>query len=256
MSPESIYPIIDFDDDPTAIIEPSKHIKPMDVPEHCVICFFREVIDRIVNDRSASVIYSMRSENGVHPVYEIEYREKRLAFFYPSVGAPLSAGLMEEAIALGIKHFIACGGCGVLDETLAVGHILVPTAAIRDEGTSYHYIAPSEEMHAQRQALFAIEATLKKANLPYTLTKTWTTDGFYRETRKKAAKYRAKGCLTVEMEAAAFMAVAKFRGVDFGQILYGGDVVKVDSWDHRGWNDRGEIRENLFWLAADACLML
>jgi len=67
---------------------------------------------------------------------------------------------------------------------------------------------------------------------------------------------RQEGCLTVEMEAAAFFAVAAFRGVTFGQILYGGDDVSGDTWDSRQWNEHTSVREKLFWLAAEACLEL
>jgi uridine phosphorylase len=67
---------------------------------------------------------------------------------------------------------------------------------------------------------------------------------------------RSEGCLTVEMEAAAFFAVAKFRGVTFGQILYGGDDVSGCDWDGRKWQGRRDIREALFRLAAEACLLL
>jgi len=70
----------------------------------------------------------------------------------------------------------------------------------------------------------------------------------------RVQKFREMGCLAVEMEAAAFMAVAQFRGVHFGQLLYGGDMVHSDGWDHRGWCSRMDIREQLFWLAAEACL--
>lgn len=256
MTEEHLYPIIDFDPDLRAVIEPSEVIEPINVPSHCVICFFRDVLNRVIENHNAKLVHTMRSENGEHPLYEISHRGKRLGFFYPNVGAPLSAGLMEETIALGVRHFIACGGCGVLDEGVAVGHLLVPYAAIRAEGTSYHYLPPSDEVRAEKQALAAIEATLMEQHIPYILTKTWTTDAFYRETPAKTAKYRAAGCLAVEMEAAAFMAVAEFRGVNFGQILYGGDLVKADGWDSRDWNKRGDIRERLFWLAAEACLKL
>jgi uridine phosphorylase len=86
--------------------------------------------------------------------------------------------------------------------------------------------------------------------------KTWTTDAPYRETPNKIAARRAEGCLTVEMESASLMAVAEFRGVILGQALYGGDDLSGAEWDHRHWQSRGEIRENLFWLCADACLTL
>jgi hypothetical protein len=58
------------------------------------------------------------------------------------------------------------------------------------------------------------------------------------------------------METAALMAVSRFRQVKFGQILYAGDAVMSKGWDGRSWHSRKEIRENLFWLAAEACLKL
>ncbi|HOA21255.1 MAG TPA: nucleoside phosphorylase [Anaerolineaceae bacterium] len=248
------FPVLDFDPDSEAVISPPKKDIPGGFPDRAVICFFREVIEKVAMEHGAKKISSVSSEGGEHPIYEIEHKGKRLAFFFPGVGAPLAAGLMEEVIALGASAFIACGGCGVLDRSIAVGHLLVPTAAIRGEGTSYHYMPPSKEVLADADALQAIESTLNARGVAYRLTKTWTTDAFYRETPAKVRKYRAEGCLAVEMEAAAFMAVARFRGVRFGMILYGGDLVQVEGWDHRDWHDRTEIREQLFWLAADACL--
>jgi len=105
-------------------------------------------------------------------------------------------------------------------------------------------------------ALAAIETVLKRHSIDFLHTKTWTTDAIYRETREKAAAYLAEGCLAVEMEAAAFFAAAKFRGVPFGQILYGGDAVLPGGWDGRSWDSRADIRKNLFWLAAEAVFEL
>ncbi len=252
----SEFPVLDFDPDREAIISPPKKEIPGGFPQRAVICFFMEVIEKVAREHGAKKLTSISSEGGEHPIYEIELKGERLAFFFPGVGAPLAAGLMDEVIALGARAFIGCGGCGVLDKSIAVGHLLVPTAAIRAEGTSYHYLPPSKEVLADADALLAIETTLQERGVAYQLTKTWTTDAFYRETQAKVRKYSADGCLTVEMEAAAFMAVAQFRGARFGMLLYGGDLVQVEGWDHRGWHNRAEIRENLFWLAAEACLNL
>jgi uridine phosphorylase len=250
------YPILEFDPTPEAIIEPSRLIKPRDVPEHCVICFFYEVVDKLVRERTAKSIFEDRWEDGTHRFYEIEQDGKRLVFFHPGVGAPVAAGMLEGAIALGCHKFIACGGAGVLDREVAVGHIVVPEAAVRDEGTSYHYLPPSREVTASPEGIAAVERTLKKYEIDYIVAKTWTTDAPYRETPDKVRLRRAEGCLTVEMEAAAFFAVAQFRGVTFAQMLYGGDDVSGDEWDHRDWNNRTTVREKLFWLAAEACLAL
>jgi len=250
------YPILEFDPTRKAIIEPNEHILRGDVPEHAVICFFAEVIQKIVQEHQAQVIFTSISEMGKHPVYEINYEGKRLAFFHPGVGAALAVGLMEEAIALGIIKFVACGGCGVLDKAVGVGHILVPAAAVRDEGTSYHYAAPAREIKMPPEVLTVLESVLQAHHLPFYRVKTWTTDAIYRETPQKAAARLSEGCLSVEMETAAFLALAQFRNVRFGQYLYGGDAVLEDAWDGREWHSRKEIRENLFWLAAEACLQL
>lgn len=106
------------------------------------------------------------------------------------------------------------------------------------------------------KAVSAIESVLDRHGLDYIRTKTWTNDAIYRETHKKVAAYRAEGCLAVEMETSAFIAVARFRGVDFGQILYGGDAVDAEAWDGRAWNSRADVRKNLFWLAAEAAFEL
>jgi uridine phosphorylase len=172
------------------------------------------------------------------------------------VGAPLSTGLLEEVIARGCKKFIVIGSAGVLDSSISRGHLLVPTSAVRDEGTSYHYLPPGREVAAHPRAIQAIETVLKKNEIDYLLTKTWTTDAFYRETPNKIALRKSEGCLTVEMEAAALFAVAQFRKVMLGQILYGGDDVGGKEWNTRKWTKDKVMREKFFWIAAEACLEL
>jgi uridine phosphorylase len=246
------YPILEFST-AEAIIEPSRVIKPIDIPQHCVVCFFQDVIDEL-RLQGAREIDFRHSEIGKHPIYEIEHDGRRLAFFHPGICAPLGAAILEEVIALGCRKFVACGGAGVLDGSLAVGQIVVPNAAIRDEGTSYHYLPPAREVHPSPAAVEAIESVLQAGGHAYTIGKTWTTDAIYRETREIMELRKAEGCITVEMEAAAFFAVAKFREVLFGQLLYAGDDLSGE-WDPRDWN-RHSIRQELFWLAASACLKL
>jgi uridine phosphorylase len=253
---KSKYPILEFDSARKAILEADILVDKQDVPERCVICFFPEVIQDVVENHNAQVVAHSISEIGTHPLYEIDFEGKRLAFFHPGVGAPLAAALMEEVIARGCTKFMACGGCGVLDKDVAVGHLLVPEIALRGEGTSYHYQPPSREIEMDPKAVTAIETVLDRHGLEYIRTKTWTNDAIYRETHEKVAAYRAEGCLAVEMETAAFIAVARFRSVTFGQILYGGDAVDAESWDGRDWNSRADVRRNLFWLAAEAAFEL
>jgi len=224
--------------------------------EHCVLCFFQDVIDDLNVNGSLRQKYTLGSERGPNPLYEMHIDGRPLGVFHPGVGAPLAAAFLEELIALGYRKFVACGGCGVLDKRITLGHIIVPTTAVRDEGTSYHYLPPSREVNAAPEAVEAITETLNRGQIDYLLAKNWTTDAIYRETPDRVARRRAEGCLTVEMEMAAFCAVAQFWGVLFGQILYGGDDLSGENWDHRGWQGLRSIRTKLFSLAAEACMRL
>ena len=127
------YPILEFDPTPKALLEPSEHTEKIDMPENSVVCFFSEVIEKISSSGKARILNSRRSEMGPHPIYEIEFNQKRLAVFHPGVGAPLAACLLDEVIALGSKKFIACGGAGVINKEVGFGHVVVPTSAIRDQ---------------------------------------------------------------------------------------------------------------------------
>ena len=146
------------------------------------------------------------------------------------------------------------GGTGVLDKELTVGRLILVESALRHEDLSYHYVEPGREIKAQPQALAALRSTLEARGVPFVTSKTSTTDAPYRETQTMVDARHAVGCLPVEMEAAILMAGAQFRNVLLGQVLYAGDDLSGDAWDRRGWQSRTEVRERLFWLAADACL--
>jgi uridine phosphorylase len=250
------YPILEFDTSTEAIVEPSNILKPIHIAECCVITFFRDVIDKYKAKGKLKEIISLRCETLDLPIYETIIDGKRICLVQGFVGSAGAAGYLEEMIALGIKKFIVCGGAGVLQKDIAVGHLIVPTSAVRDEGTSYHYLPPSREVMANNGVIDIITSELDKNNVPYLTGKTWTTDSFYRETKDKVALRVEEGCLCVEMEASAYMAVAQFRGIKLGQILYGGDDVSGDKWDNRKWHTRNDIRERLVEMSFDICLKI
>lgn len=248
------YPILEFDPAREALIEPHELLQPIDIAEHCVLCFFQDVITHLDEQGRLRVVDKLGSEIGENPLYEMDVDGKRLAVVHPGVGAPLAAAFLDELIALGCRKFIICGGCGVLDGELGLGHIIVPATAVRDEGTSYHYLPPAREVAASPAGIEAIEKVLRRDNVDYVVGKTWTTDAVYRETPGKISLRQSEGCIAVEMEAAAFFAVAQFRDVVAAQILYGGDDVSSETWDSRHWQKQTGVRDKVFWLAAEACL--
>ncbi len=250
------FPILEFDADRDAFINPDMIHEKIDIAARAVLCFFGDAIEKLKSELPFEVKYTIHSESNLHPVYEFTYKSQKIAVVHMPVGAPVAAGMIDELSAIGCEKFIACGGCGVLGDSLPVGDLLIPTSAVRDEGTSYHYLAPSREVVANGHAVSCIEKTLAEQGLSYSKVKTWTTDAFFRETKGKIQLRRAEGCTAVEMEASAFMAVAAFRNVVFGQILYAGDDLSGAAWDRREWHLREDIREAVLKLALDCCLAL
>jgi len=251
------YPILEHDGNESSLIEPSEVLQLVEgMPEHCVLPMYNQVIDSLHGQSRLSHVTDMGSSMGPLPVFRIEHQGQAVAVAHPGLGAPFVAACLEELIALGCRRFVACGGAGVLDNTLARGTVVIPDAAVRDEGASYHYLPPGRQVEVDPAVVSIEESVLKSHGIPYRIGKTWTTDAIYRETRSRIARRKAEGCLTVEMECSAFLAVAKFRGVRFGQLLATGDDVSGNEWNPRRSSEHQSLPEMLFWLSVEACLRL
>lgn len=255
MSPKRA-PILEFDEDRTSITMPDPFRIGVGsaVPARGVLCFFKDVFDQLLAEEKLTLVGNLGSEMGKHPVYRYGSGSDAVAVFHPGVGAPLAAAFLEELIAVGVTKYIVCGGCGVLDRSIDTGSVMIITSAVRDEGVSYHYLPPARVVKANPRGVEVLEEVCREAGLGYRLVKAWTTDAFYRETPGKRKARLEEGCEIVEMEAAAFFAVAQFREIRLGQIVYGGDLVHPDGWDLRAWHKREDTRRLLFDLAVKAVL--
>ncbi|CAB4891731.1 unannotated protein [freshwater metagenome] len=252
--PAHRLPLHEFDPSLDAVINPSIHRPPLGFPERAVMCWFGDV----VRARTAGIdaVHQVPFEHGDHPVCIIEHAGVEIALVSPGVGAPAAVTSLEVVIALGATKIIGCGGAGIVRAGFDIGHVIVPTSAVRDEGTSYHYAPPEATVAPHPRALAAIDDVLSEAGVPHDRGLTWTTDAFFRETEAKVARRRDQGCITVEMEAAAMFAAAAFRGVVYGQLLYAGDDVSSAQWDHRHWEKQSSARDHLLDLALAAVIRL
>jgi uridine phosphorylase len=252
----SDFPLTDDDlHEPGLFTAAQIHQPQANVPPAAVLCFFNDVLRELVAEGTLTPVYTLRSEIGANPVYRWDHPVGPVTVVHPGVGAPLAAGFLEETLALGVRTVVACGGAGALTD-VALGHVLVVSSAVRDEGTSFHYAPPSRTIDADPRGVATLEEVLTEAGLPYDVGRTWTTDGLFRETRSRIERRRAEGCLTVEMEAAAFLAVARFHGVRFAQLLYAGDTLAGETWDSRHWDKASSTRRQLLDVAARAAVRL
>jgi len=169
------------------------------------------------------------------------------------VGAPVVVTLMEELTTFGVKKFISMGEAGTLQKTLKIRDIVVCNRAIRDEGTSQHYLKHSKYAYASERMTREIEKALQKCGQKYIVGTSWTIDAPYRETTAEARQYQKEDVATVDMEASALFAVAKYRAVDIGAIF-----TISDSLAELKWNPKFHLSETnweiLFQIAKEALL--
>jgi uridine phosphorylase len=251
-------PLLEFDPHKSALIEPAKKVKNVDVPECCVLPFYPALIEHFRNDGKLTKIEEL-STSGVSlmpiDVYKMDFHGRGITVAFPGVGAPNAGALLEELIGFGCRKFVACGWCGVLKPELTNGEIVIPALAVRDEGTSFHYLPPSRTVAMDQVVVGKLEKVLRQHKMKYETGKNWTTDAFYRETKIKIAKRKAEGCISVDMECSALLAIAKFRGLPLGMYMTASDNIGGDIWDTN--IERGiSKKEQLFLLAAEACLTL
>ncbi len=250
----SRYPILEFDPESEEIFRPP--YSPIDIPERCVLPIYAEVVQDLADRGVLTLKTRLKWETGPVPVYVMDHRGTRITVANPGAGAPLAAGVLEELIALGCRKFIACGSAGRLAGGLPTEAIVVADSAVRDEGTSYHYLPPAREIAADPEVVEIIRGAMRDQGIDCLTGKTWTTDGLYRETKARAARRRAEGCIVVDMECAALLAVARFRGVRFGQIFALADDVSGTDWKVEEAYHPLTVQEKLFRLAAEICLAL
>ena len=226
-----------FDDRTPAKINPKRN---ENAPRADAVIFtFSHVIERYVTEHyDCRQVGELACAGGTTPVYCLRHHGRTFGFYRTWVGAPACAAAVEEIREiLNTNRIVHFGGAGCLDKEIARGKVMIPTEAYRDEGTSYHYAPASDYLTIKNAPV--VEAFMRENRIPYVMGKTWTTDGFYRETCGAFEKHRADGCVSVEMEGSAVQAVCDFRGLEVYMFFTGGDLLDAPEWTLR--KEEGQI---------------
>ena len=247
-------PILEFDTEQTAVINPTHEKLDLKLPKKCVFAFLGRYIDEYANRTETRKVSEFVSVTKLYPIYITKYKGEEIVLCQAPVGAAPAAQILDWRIGYGVREIISAGSCGAL-EKFHESTFLVPNKALRDEGTSYHYAPPSRFMEISKRARKAIEETVLEHRMKYQEVITWSTDGFFRETKEKVAYRKSEGCSVVEMECSALAAVSAFRSATWGMILYTADsLADVDKYDERNWG--GNAYEYALTLCLDAVLKL
>lgn len=247
-----------FDDKTQPVITPElfygKREKVCDI---CIVTFSIHVMEEIVKRFSCSKVAEIGSVNGSHPIYVMEYKGKKIAFYMTKICSAGTGNCLEEARCLiGARHYIIFGSCGALDREVGEGKLVVPTWAYRDEGFSYHYVPAAEYIRMKNAD--RVEALLHELEVPCVKGRTWSTDALYRETRGKVERLKQDGCVAVEMECAGAQAVCDFYGMELYYFLISGDLLDGEEWDARILGDAVEMDSQVrsFYIALEMALRI
>jgi len=129
-----------------------------------------------------------------------------------TIGGPYTVLIAEQLAVCGAKLIVGLASAGRLDSQIPLPAVVIADEAIRDEGTSYHYLPPSETVKGTPSILAALERSLSEVGLPLRRGLVWTTDAPYRETDEQMKRYAKRGALAVEMQAASLFAFGQRQG--------------------------------------------
>ncbi len=232
----------EFDCNKKAIVDVYDLVKPIEsFPKIAVSCFSRVTFERLVNELNGKVIAKSNLANMEIPIFKAIYSGVEVALFMSYVGAAGCVAVIEEVFAMGADKLILFGTCGVLDASIEDCSIIIPNKAVRDEGTSFHYAKPSDEIEVNKKYIDEFVDILKEFECRYTIGKVWTTDGIYRETRGKVNSRKQAGCLCVDMECSAVAALAEFREKEVFQFFYAADNLDNETWDARSLGNESNV---------------
>jgi len=158
----------------------------------------------------------------------------------PGFGAPTAVMTLEELVAFRIKKFVNLGTAGGLQQNMNVGDIVLCDRAIRDEGTSHHYLPVEKYAFACPELTENLCTAFERKGIQFSKGTSWTTDAPYRETISELRQYRSDGVATVEMEVSALFAAGAYRGVGVSAIFVISDILSEEDW-HQGYHSAEKL---------------
>lgn len=197
-------------------------------PTAAILCYHRGLAQALLADRPHRTVPGFFGDT--HLLEETGGTIALVSDF--GIGAPVAAVMLEDLVALGCRRVVSIGTCGGMDPSLSVGDLVLCSGALRDEGTSYHYLQDGEPAVPDAELTERLADCLRERDEPFVQGDAWTTDAPYRETAEEVLRHVEAGVPVVEMEAAALFAVATVRSAQVAALLVVSDVLSTldGSW--------------------------
>jgi len=231
-------------DDDRVLIEPRKIPGDPQIDSPVVFVLFEPYLDLLRKELKLKKSDLKRLRFPSMNFFSAAVGGKKVFICGTPLGAPHAVLALERLIAMGARKIMAFGCCGSLQADLPVGHLVIPTDALSEEGTSSHYpLPPGVTPRSNEKILHLCREKCREKNHPTVSGKVWTTDALFRETQGKVLRYSEMGLLAVEMEMSALFTVAAYRQVHLGGLLVVSDELAARKWKTGFLNP-------LFWLSS------
>ena len=198
---------------PESLLREARRQKGLAVENVPAVCVLDPDGDLVCHLRSAGRAHLERSWACYHTdLYRASVDGLEFGLLGCAVGAPFAVLVAEELFASGCRLLISVTSAGQLVNLRSPPYFVLIEKALRDEGTSYHYMPTSEFSAANPTLLSLLDGGFDDIGMAVERGATWTTDAPFRETDEAIASMQKLGLLAVEMEAAALYAFASARG--------------------------------------------
>jgi uridine phosphorylase len=188
-------------------VRANKQLKQKTIPPVCVLEFDGDLTDWLL---STGKVKPCKSWACFHTtMYSLELDGFTYGIVPRTIGGPYAVLIAEQMMVSGAQVVLGLTSAGRVNSKMPVPGLIVVNSAIRDEGTSYHYLPASQSVDAHSKVAQFLKAVLKTLPLPVLSGSVWTTDAPYRETQKALAIHAANGVLAVEMQAASLFAFSE-----------------------------------------------
>jgi uridine phosphorylase len=184
-----------------------KNLPKDEVPPACLLDMDGELVERLVSSGRAVVDPAWPCFHT--RLYRWQVGSAEVGIVAGTVGAPFAVLVAEELFVSGCEVLVSISSAGLVSPAARPPFFVIIERALRDEGTSHHYLAPARYAEAKPELIAAVAQALAGTATPVLKGASWTTDAPFRETAALIADRRAEGILSVEMEAAALLAMGR-----------------------------------------------
>jgi uridine phosphorylase len=215
-------------------VRSERGITTQPIPEVCVLEFDGDLTDALVAN---GIVTRCAAWACFHTtMFSLQVDGVSFGLIPRTIGGPYAVLVAEQLRASGVKVILGLTSAGRVNPELQIPGIVIATAAVRDEGTSFHYLPAAGVVEGHRPLAMVLAAELQRLSLPVTTGTVWTTDAPYRETESQLAEHGAAGISAVEMQAASLFAFGAARNVPVGIVAHVTNAI-----DHSGQPfDKGE----------------